>query len=183
MLGILLLLTIAEEVSLPPVIGQGAALYHKHIEVRAGRCYHIPIYVREPGTTITIKAYIYTAAWSWSDIDIEIIGSGGIIELAKHKYRGVFKYEFTAYTTGVYDLVLDNSYSTLTSKIVDLAYVENPPPTTTYIITKTKAITSTRTIAGISMENLPSIAVITIVLLIIGLTIGYLIGRRRVGAK
>lgn len=198
MLGGIPLLIISGALSAILVSGQNAEIFHDYIEVAARDYRYIEIYISKPSTIIIIKAYIYTPAGDRSDIDIEIIRPDGSIELAKRRYQSTFEYKLVASITGTYKLLLDNSYSILSPKIVDLAIMKYPPPTTitryiTHTITETKTltqppititktttqtITKTKTVAVISMKNLSSVLAIAIALLIIGLAIGFFIGRR-----
>lgn len=189
--GLILLLLITETISFTLVSGQNATLYHNYIRVDAKNYQYVDIYVDEPGTTVTIVAYIYTTGGSWSDIDIAIIKPDGSLELAKQRYKEVFEYSFTAYMGGKYKLLLDNSYSILTVKIVDLAIMKDPPPvivTHTYTTTLTQTLTKTTTQTivknnTITVVDTTSTVAISTILLIVGLIAGYFMARRKTSAK
>lgn len=208
-----MLLIISGVLLIAPVSGQGAALLHDYIEVDAQSYQYVEIYVDKPSTTITIIAYIYTSGGSQSDIDVEVIRPDGGLELAKRRYQDAFKYGFVASMTGTYRLLLDNSYSILTNKIVDLAIVKYPPPTTitrttTRTLTRTETIrqpvtttitetvsqppitvintetvTSTETVTVTPMESILSVAGVGVALLVAGLVVGLLVGRHRAKEK
>lgn len=185
-LGVILLLIIAGTVIIAPVSYiASASLYHDYVEVDAQDYQYVTIYVDEPNTTIFIKAYILTSPGiltpsESSDIDIELIRPDGSIQLAKQRYQGSFDFKFTASMTGAYKLLLDNSYSILTNKYVDLAIADSPPPKT---VTHTITHTYTKTLTNTETSTSPTSLAIAITLLIVGLVAGFFVGHRKVKAE
>lgn len=153
---------------LPP-----SPLYHDYIIVEARNYHYVDINADKPGTTITIIAYTYGKNLTPTDIDVQIIGPDGSLILPKQRYRGMF-IQFKAGMPGVYRLMLDNSYSDQ-KKIVDIAYMIESPPIITTI--------ASRAYIDTEYIDISSATVVSLLSLVIGVIIGYLIARHEAAAK
>ena len=199
-LTIILVLVVAGIFAALRVSARSATLVHNIITVSARDYKYVDVYASED-STIKIIAYIFTTTWSASDIDIQILRPDGSVELAKQRYRERFIYEFTASTTGTYRILLDNTFSILTDKVVDISITVEPPPSTvtvtltntetttvsltetlTRTITKTETETQTETLTKTQTATEATIGLAGLAA-VIALIVGFLIGRRTEGTK
>ncbi len=144
MLCAILVLVVAGVLMALDTEAQSNGPIHAIILVSARNYEYIDVYA-SAGSTIEIVAYIFrSGSWEPLDIDIQILRPDGSIELAKQRYSEMFQYTFTVTMTGTYRILLDNTFSILTSKIVDISvFVSHPPETVT--ITHTNIVTETQT--------------------------------------
>ena len=163
-------------------------LLHNVVKVGAGSSTYV-VFKLEAGDTVEITAQIRGPAGRLpSDIGIAIIRPDGSIELQKQKYSGEFTYTFTAEVSGIYKILLDNSYSTLTPKQVDITVakvVTSKATTVTKPVTKTITVTSTKTVVTTAISIVTrtvadrlQLAIVGTAALVAGLLIGFTVKRR-----
>jgi len=118
---------------------------------------------------IAWRIRVVTLPSTYNCIDVEIVRPDGSLEYVRSRICGDFRYTFTAPMSGIYTLILDNTFDDI-GKLVDLAIAGFPPEKTTTIIstttvyipiTGTSTITHTETRTVTEMITVPSPTTVT----------------------
>lgn len=177
------IITVTSTLTAPKVV-----LLHDIVKVGAGSSTYVEFELGA-GDIVEINAQIRGPVEQLpSDIKIAIIRPDGGIELQKQKYSGEFTYTFTAKMGGTYKILLDNSYSPLTPKQVDITIskVAMPKPIiVTKPVTKIITVTSTKTVTTTvtstvteTVANKLQLAMVGIITFIVGFLISFAVKKK-----